>query len=394
MTQSVDGPSRGSHGRREAFWAACVALGFVIAGVVLVSKPDLDLGSPTRGDSDFYLSMVARRWLNGRPGWTPGLVPSPYGYRVLAPWLARVLPFDPVRSLGLVTYGSLAGAYTFILLSGARLGLSRMAAVCGLAASFVFLPNLGHFVNPAMTDGLGLLVLTVLAYSFIIDRYWWFASVGFIGLFARETTVLFLPVWGVRNRQRALVLVGVVMAALIVQRLLWPAIGGNSLVEVFQQITLRTLRSPSVFAIDVEASWGWALLAAPVGFLLLGREPSRLLWPVAAMLAMMVLITCLMGSTIFRLVAVLIPVVSITIGRLVDVLYQKKQYVWIALFAVLGTLQFCISTPTVFVGDRLMSFLLGLPIIKIGTVWVAGGAIALRSELAARLSQRDATVRL
>lgn len=374
---------------RPVVWmAAVVASGFVLFGAATVQQRPADLRA--RGDSRYYLAMVAQQWtLPDRPGWAMSAVPSPLRYRVLVPWIARHLPLDPVHALMAITYVSMVGAYTFILLTCRRLGLSASASIGGLALMFVFLPNLDVYFNPLLTDGFALMMLSVMTYAFVTGSFWLFAACGLIGLFAREVTVVLLPLWCLRDHTRGFAVTAIAALSLTAERLMLPGIG-QSFVDAFRATGLLRLHHPADFAKHVRATWMWAFAVVPLGLALLPPQAFAVAAPVSLALLGAAVGTSMLATDVSRMFAVLIPVIAIAAAQLIAALREQRRFTWLAVLLALAALQFCVSLPNNVLGTRAWEHMAtAIPTIRLGAIWAVGAAFLLRRDLVRRLRGRD-----
>jgi hypothetical protein len=101
----------------------------------------------------------------------------------------------------------------------------------------------------------------------------------------------------------------------------------------------------------------------------------------------------LIATDVSREFMILLPVVVVTISVVIATLVARRQYVWLALLAVLAVAQFCLSEMDVVLPkDAWIVWSARVPIIKIGIAWAAGAAFLLRADLARRLTSRGCTL--
>jgi len=410
---------------RDVLGAALIALVLVGLGIAThggVPRADQDYLASYPSDSDIYLSMVSHHRMYPRPPlpddppWSMSWVRLPFRYRVLTPWLARLLPFGPVLSLALVNWLSLAGAYMFVLLTCRRLGLSRAASAGGLAVAFTFVSHLPIYFGPWLTDGPILFILSGMTYAFAIGNFWVFATFGLVGLLAREVPVVLLPAWCVRDWKRGAGVTALAVAGVIVER----AILGNPTGDASASMLLQPAGWPHALAdlvrhgppgasfwpgvhwpanhlrgllVDVEATWGWAFPVVAIGAWLLPREALARVGPVMAVLVLAACGMSLIATDVSREFMVLLPVVTAAAAAVIAALAARRQYAWLALLGVLAAAQFCLSEANVVLPqDAWAVWSARVPMIKVGIVWAAGAAFLLRADLAARVTSPGYTL--
>lgn len=420
---------------RDVWRAALVALALVSLGIAThggVPALNQSYLESYPGDSAIYLSMVSHQRMSTRPPapddppWSMSRVRLPFRYRILTPWLARLLPFGPVFSLALVNWASFFGAYVFVLLTCRRLGLGFGASAGGLAVAFTFVSHLPVYFGPWLTDGPVLLILSGMTYAFAIDHFWLFAGFGLVGLFAREVPVVLLPVWCVRDWKRAVAVTALAMAAVIVER----AILGDAADALNPHLinsaglTMTLLRHPAEWPgliadlvrrgppgasfwpgvywpphhlqrllVDVGASWGWAFPLVATGLWLLPRDEMRRIGPVLGVLLVAAFGMSLIATDVSREFMVLLPVVVVSIAVVISALAAQRRIVWLTLLGGLAAVQFCLSEPNVVLRqDAWLLWTARVPMIRIGAVWALGAAFFLRADLLQRLTSPGYTL--
>jgi hypothetical protein len=354
---------------------AAVSLACTAFGVAMLTGMRTSVTPPT-GDAAQYLSMIDP----SMPGAEP-VVPSPYRYRILVPWVARQLPFSPSASLSLVTYASLAVSYFLMLLTCERIGVSGWAGIGGLAVAFAFEPHLYNYYNPYLVDGAGLMVMTAMTYAFVADAWWTFAVAGLAGAFVREITAVLLPLWGVRSVRRSVALTAIVVAALAIEHQMLAA-PGLTLADAFRANGLQQILGPSELFKHVRASWSWAILAGPLGLCLLEENAFRRIGPPAVALLAAAVGGTLLASDLNRMVFVLMPVVAVGTAQLVSTLMVRRQRTCLALLGGLVVVTLCTSGANAVLGIPVYQRLvLAVPTIRLGTLWTITAAVILRREL-------------
>ncbi|MBZ5556367.1 MAG: hypothetical protein LAO77_03725 [Acidobacteriia bacterium] len=410
--------------RQYLFGATLVAVALTSIGIAThggVPAIDQTYLATYPSDAAVYLSMVAghrvdRPPLPSDPPWSMSSVRLPFRYRVLAPWLARLLPFGPVLSLALVNWLSLGGAYIFVLLTCRRLGLSPAASACGLAVAFTFVSHLPIYFGPWLTDGLILFILSGMTYAFAVENFWLFAALGVVGLLAREVPVVLLPAWCARDWKRGAGATAVAVAGVILERailgdadgsgltsmLVHPAAWPQVFVDLWRQGPPGASFWPGAYwppghlrslLIDVEASWGWGFAIVALGAWLLPREALARVWPVMATLVVAAFGMSLIATDVSREFMILLPVVVVTSAMVINALAARRQFVWLALLAALAIAQFSLSEANVVLNQASWAaWSARVPTIQIGIAWAAGAAFLLRADLASRVTSPGYTL--
>jgi hypothetical protein len=408
---------------RDVLGAALIALVLVGLGIAThggVPRADQDYLASYPSDSDIYLSMVSHHRMYPRPPlpddppWSMSWVRLPFRYRVLTPWLARLLPFGPVLSLALVNWTSLAGAYVFVLLTCRRVGVGFPASACALAVAYASVSHVTIYGLPFLTDGFILLVLSGMTYAFAVDNFWLFAALGLAGVFAREVPAVLLPVWCVRHVKRGLGVTAIAAIAVTILRLvLRDQIGGDVIAltpsGLWGAAVNLVVDGPSGASFwpgarwpanhlhglvtDIEACWGWAFALMAMGLWLLPREAMTRVGPPFGALIIAAVGMSLIATDVAREFAVLLPVMVVAIAVVIAVLAGERRYVWLALLAGLAVAQFCLSQPTVVLSRETWAvWSLRVPIIKIGVAWAIGAAWLLRTDLTRRFTSPGYTL--
>jgi hypothetical protein len=135
-------------------------------------------------NSAFYIEMTQHG---------PSSVVSPFRYRLLVPFLARLLPLPADRALLAISHVSLVGCLFLAMLISRRVGLSIPACVFGATAMFCSRASVYNYVNPYMTDGVALLAIFVMGYSYLGEQDAAFGVAALVGLMSHEITVLLIP---------------------------------------------------------------------------------------------------------------------------------------------------------------------------------------------------------
>jgi len=203
--------------------AVLVALGHLLVLQARPQGPTPYLDLRTEGDPIYYARMAA-----GGPE-----APPPYRYRVLAPWLASLLPLPPLTGLAVVTYLSLFASYLATLVCCRRLGIGPLASAAGLFAAYSTTYHLYNYYDPFLTDGLGLLILALMTWALLARSLPTFFAAGLAGMLVRESVLFMVPAWAATRRwgQAGLTLAGA-LAVYGATRLLGGGRGPAGLVRV------------------------------------------------------------------------------------------------------------------------------------------------------------------
>jgi len=367
--------------RRPFLLFAVVSCALVAFGTVMLLGIEVDVHLAP-GDDVHYLSMVCQcHWPSQNLPWSIHLVPSPFRYRILVPWIARQLPFGAATSLRLVTYASLGASYFVMLLTCQRLGLSSRASVGGLALAYVFEPHLYSYYNPFLVDGFGLMVVTGMAYAFVVDSFWMFALLGLTGLFAREVAFALLPLWCVRDVKRGLALTLIALLLLAVERIVLTG-SGVTLLDA-SHIGLNRLLHLRLFAIDIETTWVWAWAVVPIGISLLPPRAFASIGPLSLVLLAAAVASSLLAADVFRMFVILMPVVAIGGAQLIATLTARKHVVWLAILFGLVAVQFCVSGANAWLGpDLYIAMATSIRTMRLGALWAAVAVFLLRRDVA------------
>lgn len=372
---------------------ALVSVALVAFGIAVLIGIRLDPELSPMGV--YYLSMTCRcPWHNmpkavmylspGQP-WSIHAIPGPFRYRALVPWLAGHLPFAAETSLSGVTYVTLAVTYYMVLLSARRLGVAVWASVCGLALAFVFEPNLYAYYHPFLVDGPGLLVIATMVYALAVDSFWLFAIAGLSGIFAREVTVLLLPVWCVRDFKRGVVLTAVGSLALLIERRV--LYGPPDTIDPMG-ILMRRVHNPiDNLLVVLLPTWSWAFAVLAIGVSLMPKEAFRTVAPMTAGVAVAALFSLLLATDAPRLFGILFPVVAIAAARLIMVLAEHRQRLLLTLLAGLVVLQFCVSGGTR-VSPHPEELARAVHPVWLGAAWVLTATVVLRREIMDGIRQK------
>lgn len=211
---------------------------FLLAGIFIGPREF------SAGDTQRYVGMVEGE-----------TVVAPFAYRVLVPAIVRVLPVS-VESGFLIT--TIAFSYLTLLFFHRllrRLGVAERAALlttAALAFSYPVAYNLGHWglIDPATN-----FFIVLALYALFSDRLWLMAAILLIGVMAKESLLLLLPL-----------LVGAIWwrpTLSPVARVGYTLLAAGTLLLVLALLRTRIPVEPSVYDIggldDLRALWAFIM---------------------------------------------------------------------------------------------------------------------------------------
>jgi hypothetical protein len=121
---------------------------------------------------------------------------SPFGYRILTPWLVAALPGgDVLAGFQIITLASLTTAGILILLYLRRLGHGTWLSLAAIMAFGLSPPVARLLANPFLVDPLTLVLLAgLLLASEAGASLAWLAPIGVCGVLSKEMFLFFLPI--------------------------------------------------------------------------------------------------------------------------------------------------------------------------------------------------------
>ncbi len=269
-----------------------------------------------RGDTLDYVSMVEGDWAAAR---------SPFRYRVLAPFLAGLLPLSPTDALRCVTYASLFLTYGCALLICRSLGLGTISSMLGLVLAWASPCHLYSYHNPFLTDALALLMLGVMVYALFRGSFALFLAAAVLGILTRETTIFAVPVWAIRREwRRSVLLMVLAAAALLIPRYLLGA-EAESLLASLTGSRKGILADPWQGAVEILGSWGLVWFLSAAGLWCLPRERRLPVLAVYAALLCGAAVVSLAATDVGRMFAVLFPVHVIAIASLCAAIGRRRR---------------------------------------------------------------------
>jgi hypothetical protein len=330
------------------------------------------------GDSAIYAAMVTHG---------PASAPVPYRYRLLTPWLARLLPWAPMFALAVVNLSGVWIAYVFGFLTCRRLGYSVPAAVGGVLVAYPFVahaPTLYGGGGPYLTDGLALGVIAAMLYAYVADRFGWFVACALIGALVRETPVVILAAWLTRDVRRGGAALAVALGLVQVERAILGGSGG-----LMDQIRhgppgatfwpgtrphdyWHALRS------DLPYTWGWAFALIPAALVTTPPAVRRQVAPVSLVIVTLATAIALLVTDVGREFSICWPVIVIAAATVIAALMARGERVLLAGLAALVLGQWCLSDAAILSRETWTVWSVQVPLIKIGVLWVVMIGLAFR----------------
>lgn len=310
--------------------------------------------------------LISQRQLNGPPGGEMTIsgdtlayvqmiegdfkaVGKPYRYRILVPFMGRVLPFPPTLDLKVISYFSLFFAYVFALLTCRRLGLGYLASFGGLFALYSSVWHLYNYHNPFLTDAFQLMALSVMLFFLLRLNFTIFWAAGIIGILARETTVFLVPAWLATGqwRKSAAAVAITLVAWYLPQLFLSKDLGffeypSRVLSGVLSAGGLQDRPQPLLRAVFIQ--WGFTGVLTLIGLALV---PISRFWPIITAFGLL-LLGALVSSTIAadfgRIFALISPVAVVCCAFVFSTLSSRNIYLATLLALVLASRLFWVPT--------------------------------------------------
>jgi hypothetical protein len=289
----------------------------ISCSIVYTPVTKVDLNDGAIGDAKLYIAIYEGQSLQE--------IPKPYRYRILVPYLARLIPsppamliegfeIDPIKitkfKFGIVNAIGIALTAWVLFFFCSRLGFDRSLSMIG---SFLFLTSF-YILNYA-----GLPYIDAFAYFFLIsclyatleNRNFMLFSLFAVGIFAKETIVLTLiyivfreQSWPQRLKKIVLCLPGLV-AYLYVRLIVMPTnIGSNYTSDQFLKVIAQygSGHAPWVFAaINLVFVFGSMWILAFKGLQIVHKRDNRELLALLPILAVSLLTPFLIGSDLGRI---------------------------------------------------------------------------------------------
>jgi len=328
-----------------------IPLLFVVSGHFFVLQRTLNGPTPyltIRGDTLSYVRMIEGNLSSLR---------SPFKYRILVPFIARLLSFSPTDSLRIISYLSLYTCYLFVLLICLKLGITISSATVGLLTVFVTPWHLYCYHNPFLTDAFQLMTISVMIFSLVCNYFSLFAPCSILGVLGRETTVFLVPVWFLtRDRSRGCLLLGV---AVVILLLLWYVIVSNTsttalISEKFN--TIGIFRDLYSYGTRVILTWNYVWILSLIGMWLIPGEQRVLMITSFLLLLSCAFITSLIAYDTGRMFAILVPVLAVFCAQLCDSLKKNGHTLVIFSIVAISVVAALVALPNVILGEQRETF--------------------------------------
>ena len=151
---------------------------------VELSKNDVSLG-----DSRYYVAYT--EYFRGER--TTYQLKQPFTFRPMVPFLASLLPFKPMTAINVINIGMLLISLAFLMATIQTLGFSFPYVVVGCALFVISFPTFYYGTIGYVEPGV-LALLFAGMYGLERKRWWVFFAAVVLGILAKETIVLLLPV--------------------------------------------------------------------------------------------------------------------------------------------------------------------------------------------------------
>ena len=169
----------------------CAAVAVSVACAPRFNQQDLLVGRWTGPVWDAFEYTALVEYLRGE-GAAERLT-APFVYRPLVPWLASVLPAEPLTAMNLV---NVAAIYLAVIV------LFRLQRCCGASPGwsaagcllFTFSFPMFYYGTIGLVDPVLVCCVSMAAYSLARERLLWFYLAFIAGLLAKESAVILLPV--------------------------------------------------------------------------------------------------------------------------------------------------------------------------------------------------------
>lgn len=242
----------------------------VIAGLALVrQKSD---NSEYRflqngGDAFFYRSMTEGSMEN---------VPAPFRYRIAAPTIVRLLPVSPNAGYMFLNAASLFIFYYIGFLLCSHFRFDVISSLKSIIFLFFTQWHLYIYQNPFITDGIVQMLMMVMTYAAVKNRFILFCFFAVVSVAIHERLILYVPIWGIFQSWKKGM--GISCIAVILYALLRWSVGSGSIPSVeFPFPHLAALVKPLTIGKEAIIGSGVLYAIAVFGFnLYSGRDRSKL----------------------------------------------------------------------------------------------------------------------
>ncbi len=274
---------------------------------------------------------------------------APFCFRILVPFVAKLLPLPPSAGLRLITCICMAGIYLCGLYLCTVEGIGIVESLSGLLLFYCSRPHLFTYYNPYLTDAAGWLIIFVLCIAFVKQRYSYFIAVATIGALVRESALFPCAAWllSQRTRRLAAFLLIPAMAFFLLRLVVHAQQGYAGYAEyLVSKVASQTNFSLKHALYGLFMSWGglWILTCYSI------NRCSKELRAVAVALAC----GAIAGSFMItapdyeyeRMLGVLAPVILVSCGKTLQVIRSVSPFGFRVLLCV-TPLQFLFGNPYV-----------------------------------------------
>ena len=297
--------------REELVVAIGISLFLLVLGNILVRQRSMGNSFEplmVRGDSNQYILMAEGKWSESD---------LPFKYRVLAPFVASLLPLSGADSLKIVTNVCLFLIYFLSFAILRQMKITIQAAIGGVFMVWGAAWQLYYFHNPFLTDAALLLFIYLMFFAFLEDNFFLFLISAVLGVLSRETALFALPLWLLKKRKAENVLLFIVVGLFfLIPRLLFTFdIHSPSLSGLLTVLASR-LDNIKSFTIDLYNSWGIIWIFSIVGLVQLEGnlyKPVRLFY---FLLIAGAVCTSLIATDTGRMFSIMAPVMVTTCARM------------------------------------------------------------------------------
>lgn len=308
---------------------------------VLQRRPDADREALTiRGDTLAYVHMIEGE---------PDQATAPYTHRLLIPFIASLLPVQPHVALGIISYLSLFGVYWVVLITGRFLRTPLLSRFLGLLIIWACSTHLYNYNNPFLVDAPALLALSLMMLALVRRSFVLFFCAALTGLLIRETILFLLPGWVVHNwKQGLLVLVcGVTLYLAVI--LLTPSGSmssgaGFTSPDALQEAGITHLAQPLSYGRNLFTTWEEIWLLAPLGLLLVNSKQFPVLLVSLLLLLGGGIVSTLIATDVWRMLAITIPLFALLMGRVADALVRVSP-AWVLMLLLYAVVKALYAVP-------------------------------------------------
>jgi hypothetical protein len=315
------------------------------------------------------------------------VVPAPFKFRVLVPYLASLLPLAPEQSLRVISYASFFLTYLVLLLACRRLGLNLWASAAGLMLAFAPPWHLVGYHNPFLVDGFGLAMVSIMCYALMHDSFRGFLLAAIFGALAREQVALFACLWVLKDVRKGLVAAGAVAIVVLLPHIELSNAGAAAVAyhPPVAAIVKSRLSQMGSFLSELYRAGELAWLVLPAGLVLVPLRKVPLLAALAIISGGTALLTSFAATDVIRMCGILTPALAVAAASLFHALWSEKRKALLGLGLVLAASQALLSSAGSWLVEGPLSAQLTLHIRHalwlLDFAYAAGVVYALRHRL-------------